>query len=68
MDFTGHANNMSTAKTPGRLGSKVRSALQENAINQGAMTVGGKGKRVVKDTPSQSHSLSKSPSTIFNPN
>ena len=64
MNFNGRANNMS-AKTPGRLGSKVRSALQENAINQGAMTVGGK--RVAKDTPSQSHGLSKSPSTIFNP-
>lgn len=65
LDVNGRANNMSTAKTPGRLGNKARSVLQENAINQGAMTVGGKGKRVALNTPGQSHSLHESPSNNF---
>lgn len=58
----GHAPNMSNAKTPGRAILKGRGALQENALHRGAgaMTVNGKGKKVVLNSPSQLKTLRES--------
>lgn len=65
LDVNGRSHNLSTARTPGKMGGKGRGGLQENAINQGAMTVGGKGKRVALNTTGQPHSLRKSLLKIF---
>ncbi|KZP28845.1 hypothetical protein FIBSPDRAFT_816644, partial [Athelia psychrophila] len=50
---------MTNAKTPGRAILKGRGALQENALHRGAgaMTVNGKGKKVVLNSPSQLKTL-----------
>lgn len=47
----GQTYNISTAKTPGRAILKGRSALQENAFQNGSMTGNAKGKKVVLHTP-----------------
>lgn len=56
LESDGHFNNTSTVKTPGRI-LKGRSALQENALHNGAMTGNIKGKKVALNSPFQPRTL-----------
>jgi hypothetical protein len=56
VDVDGPIGGTSAAKTPGRT-LKGRSALQENALHQGAMTGNIKGKKVALNTPFQPRTL-----------
>ena len=46
-------------KTPGRLLTKTRNVLQENTVRNAPMTVMGKGRKILQNTPLQSKTLRK---------
>lgn len=48
-----------STKTPGRVLTKTRNGLQENAVRNAPMTVIGKGRKIIQNTPLQSKTLSK---------